>query len=475
MRHLSRPLALLLVAATACGEGGSADDAGPTTSDATAGHPDATATAPDAGSDDAAVAPDSGPACDLGDALRPVTASEGGRVRIPSTIDGDALELSLPPGWYAAQTGTVTHVRVPYGVQGPHAVDVTRRCASGGTARGALSVDVQRLDWVALPAWRDGVDGPSSREHPIVFIDPADPDHLFLYGGYAFRPRQFTIVHDLWSYDLVADRWTARTSSRAPHRGGGRAVLLPGATRLALMGGSDDSFTTQLALDQLELSRDEAIWTRQPLLRGVGAHASELGGLVYDAPRDRIVSACGYNNGDVHCQVAAYDRTQQTYDVLEPAAGDRPTPRYGFFAAHDVENQRLVMFGGAQDSIPGNLVNPAGDTWALELDEDPVRWVRLVDTSSAVPGRRNGCSAFDPVGQRFFFWGGTPDAMNTEQGLYALDLIAGHEQITRVEITPPKAARSSCAAVYDGARRRILFGFGNNSTAIFADWVALEL
>jgi hypothetical protein len=110
----------------------------------------------------------------------------------------------------------------------------------------------------------------------------------------------------------------------------------------------------------------------------------------------------------------------------------------------------------------------------LLLHETPVRWVKLLDADPNVPGRRNGCSAFDPIGQRFFIWGGTDDARTTQRGLFALDLEQGHEGWTKVELPPGRPERSSCTAIYDPARHRILFGFGNDDD-IYADFAVLSL
>lgn len=466
----------LALAAAACGaDEVTSTDASVSGADADLSGADAGRAPLDAASLDAASLDAAAPPCAPPAVAARVSVSAGGRVRLPAEQDGAALEVTAPPSWDVVDTGTTTQVRLPYGVEGEHTLRVARRCGDTHSAAATVEVEVRPLRFVALPAWTDGVDGPSAREHPLLMIHPREPDRLYLYGGLAFRPRQFTLVSDLWSYDLVNEAWSARTASASPARASGRWVAMPGDhPRALLLGGANARLQAELAADRLDVAGSTATWTRLPLTRGAGALDTQLGSLVYDAPRGRYLSVCGVAD-EVHCQITAYDPDRGTFEVLAPADGPTPLGRYGFFAAHDVENQRLVVFSGAGVPTLNNPVNAAGDTWALELDEAPPRWERLVDTSTSVPGRRNGCSAYDPVGQRLFVWGGTANARTTVPGLFVVDLIAGHARVQEVPIELAKPARSSCAAVYDPARRRILFGFGNTTGAIFADLVALEL
>ena len=67
--------------------------------------------------------------------------------------------------------------------------------------------------------------------------------------------------------------------------------------------------------------------------------------------------------------------------------GDAPSPRYGFFYGYDAASRRLIVFSGAQGTAS---VDPAHDTWALDLSVTPPAW-RLLDDGSgegSPPGRR---------------------------------------------------------------------------------------
>jgi hypothetical protein len=158
--------------------------------------------------------------------------------------------------------------------------------------------------------------------------------------------------------------------------------------------------------------------------------------------------------------------------LLEPADTDAPAGRNGQFFVHDVETERLIIFGGdAGGTASCECVN---DTWALELSEDPPRWVKLA-TEGAPIGRRNGAYVLDPVGHRMFIWGGTPDGMNTAPGLWVLDLDRGYESWKEVPLGGSPPERTSGRAVYDAPRQRLLMGFGNGDGGIYADLRAVNL
>lgn len=440
------PIALLFLAACATDPGAEAPDGGVVTS-------------ADASPSDAGVA------CPLAPTVLGSRHTAGGRVVLDEVAE-DAL-LEIPAGWREAIHGARRVLRVANGAGGEVELQLSRPCGASETVR----LQIQPLELTALPAWVPEASGPSEREHPALWIDAEDPDRLWLFGGLTFRPRQFTVASDLWSHDLSSGVWTRHDEqSGAPERAAGRTAPVPGARAILHLGGSDQQNAISRRLERLDY--DALTWHEVEVPNPPSGNI--LSAFVYDAPRDRFLSACGFGEAAVHCLVHAF--------TLDPPAASRLTlhldeglsGRYGFLYAFDAETERLVIVSGGQSSRSG-AVNPAQDSWALELAEDPPRWVELGAGGEHPPGRRNGCGALDPEGHRLFLWGGTADAATTLPGLWALDLDRGHEGWSRIELpsTPPE--RSSCVAVYDPARRRVLFGFGNTAQARYADLVALEL
>lgn len=406
---------------------------------------------------DAGVARDAG-VCRLV-APEAVSVRAGGLLTLEAQEAGGAEVTIAWPEAFVVRSER--QARAPYEVD---RFDVAVEAACGDAR--TIAVTTTAIEFEPLAAWAEG-DGPDAREHPAMWIDPSNPDRLFLYGGFSFVPRQLTVVDDLWSYDLVSETWTEVDDDGAPALASGRHAVI--GDTLYYEGGRTPNETTPSAL--VSLDTRAATWS-DVATRDAPAGGASLHGLV--ARGDQLVSFGGIRGNRLSSDVWTVDLVLGAYTsvTLEGAA---PSPRYGFFVADDRANDRVVVFSGAQAGTRANPVNAADDTWVLELGE-PMRWTMLFDASASPPGRRNGCSALDEAGRRFFVWGGTSNGRTSQPGLWVLDLDRGAERWTYVETERGDGlVRSSCSAVYDPARRRILFGFGNTTSARYADLVALPL
>lgn len=385
-------------------------------------------------------------------------------------VEGQIFVPDLPPDttidWPDDFVDLGDRARVPYGRLGPVDIAVTSACGATATLRIGIAPIVHEV----LPVWADG-DGPDAREHPVMWIDPNDADRLLLFGGFSFVPRQFTVVSDLWAYDFEASTWTSVATVDAPELAAGRLAIDPATGIGHYDGGSDQNNASPFSLRTLDTSVSPAAWTSVAPV-GAPAEGASLHGFVRAG--DRYLSIGGFRGRGPSNAVFVYDQAAGTYESLT-VAGDPPSARYGFFVTYDEPNDRVIVYGGAQNPAPGNSVNPASDTWALELAEDPPRWRMLIDGAEGPPGRRNGCSAHDVAHRRFFVWGGTPDARSTAPGLWVLDLDRDAEKWTQILPEMDGVVRASCSGTYDEKRNRLIFGFGNNTQGIYADLVAVNL
>jgi hypothetical protein len=155
--------------------------------------------------------------------------------------------------------------------------------------------------------------------------------------------------------------------------------------------------------------------------------------------------------------------------VLDLATERWRRPRViGFFAGFDAERGRLIVFSGAQGMAS---VDPAKDTWSLDLASKVLTWRRLASGNEpgSPPGRRNGDAVFDPTGPRLFVFGGTADMKDSEPGLWAFDVMPGHERWYRIDALHPAPIRSSAIGFYDRHRGRVVLGFGNAPHTPFRD------
>ena len=431
---------------------------------------------PDAGSStipDAGVVADAGipPPCELGSLPDRLSTTPGGRLSFalhPSP--GATAEVEAPANWRVdARDPANLRIRVPYDTSGTSALQVRVHCGDR-SAEGSVMVDVAAMAWSRLAEFEAPPSGPAARQFASLWFDPLSPDRLLIQGGFA----GMNALDDLWEFvvpksqlNLLSMHSTnlAAPSAIAPSSDDSSAYVFDEAT-----GGSD--FT----LLKLEYG-EEGLRTSTVVVTNPPAATSAYGAFVFDAAGQRYVSACGYFGNGLACRVDTFDPATGIWEEREVTSEDGTTPsgRYGFAQGYDRENARLVIFSGGQTPTPANPVNPAQDTWALALGADPIRWVKLSPGGEQPPGRRNSCSAVDPVGHRLFVWGGTPDLMNVPPGLYALDLDLGFEAWTRIEVPGEPPARSGCAATYDVARHQLIVGFGNTRSAIYRDLFALQL
>ncbi len=400
----------------------------------------------------------------------PTSVAQGAEVRValkPSRSDASLRVVTIPAGAEAWLEGDVLVYRSGYETLAASAVVEVELTCGGKTEVTPIRLPVEAtVKWSTPIRWA-AADGPDPREHPQLIIDPASPDVLWLYGGFSFVPRQFTIVNDLWRMDLRTQRWERVDAMNAPMVAGGRFALGTRPGEFLLFGGESTSMDPTGEVYRLDVTATPARFERLP---ATGGPSTTLGALVHDTARHRLISFGGYTGSDVSSSVHTLALEVPNAAWARVDTGSGPSGRYGFFWA--VDGDRLIVFSGGQVPDVGNSVNPAQDAWALDLVS--MRWTRLAPPTSDAPGRRNGCGAVDASTHRFFVWSGTPNAVSAVDQLSVLSLGATPAW-SRVSAGAAPTARGSCSAIFDAPRRRILFGFGNTGGERFADLQVLEL
>ncbi len=400
--------------------------------------------------------------------------SEGGRARLALSVEGEVSALTAVTSTGEVRIEDTTLVAKPAYGTGGTSMSVTLQFECGGQPQEtAIDFDVRAIRWSALPTWTPGTDGPLNREYGNMWIDQENPDRMLAFGGFHYQPQQFTPANELWQFDLVNNAWTQLNPVGAPLRPGAGLALIGGQEAI-YYGGLVDGSTTPFAMEHLNYAGDTPTFTSIDIMVGPlgGPSGDYQPSFLWDAPRERLISACGLRaGGGHHCDVRAIDRTTGESTTLA-AAGEAPVGRNGQLWVHDEMTERLILFSGDRGDA---MCDCEPDAWALELSEDPVRWVPIAMGSPPV-GRRNGAFALDHDGHRMFVWGGTPDGASAAPGIFALDLDRGAETWHLVEPEgEPPPDRASGAAVYDAARQRLVMGFGNSSAGNFTDLWALEL
>lgn len=332
-----------------------------------------------------------------------------------------------------------------------------------GTAE--LTATTRAPKWSSLSQWRDPTAGkPPNREYGNMWLD--GPDRVLVYGGFHYLPMQFTASTDLWSFDLKTLEWSQlQSANAAPEFMGGRMLPLPSSRDLLFLGGVDRNFSPTPHLERFDPVA--LTWTAVQA-QGAPAYGDYQPGVVFDSKRSRFLSVCG-QAAMPHCKVTALTVPADgpaRWDTVMVASGPSPAGRAGHFFTYDAPNDRVIIFAGMSNGI-------LGDTWALELSEEPARWVNIVDPTPELM-RRNGAWALDEANHRFIVWGGTPDGRNASGGVMFLDLDRGHELWHKLEPEGGAPSRASGMAVFDAPKKRLIAGFGNTSTARYSDLWSLE-
>ncbi len=335
-----------------------------------------------------------------------------------------------------------------------------------------LPVQISPLEWGLLASWDPAVDhGPPAREYGAWSLAHFGGRYgLFVIGGFHYRPRQFTPSNDVWFFDLEAKAWREVDSTGAPVTAGARLAEGPDRNTLLLFGGAtlarDGSLDTPAGLRIFQFAESPTSWQDAP--HSTESPGSYTGSLIRDTKRARWLSVCGADSVrlGVHCSVSEYT-TEGGWGTVS-VAGTPPPGRYGFHYALDEENDRVIIVAGQS---AGRAVY--GDTWALELGEDPPRWVQLFEEDPAVR-RRNGAFAHDTTQNRLFVWGGTADGQTPVPGLSVLRLDRDQERWDHIETPDSVPPRASGFATYDREQDRLLMGFGNAS-ALYTDLYSVSL
>lgn len=390
--------------------------------------------------------------------------------------NGDSVSVALAPpaGIEASVTDLSLDAYADYSVSGATEIGVTLTDAPGAQTQAALPVEVAPLRWLDRQTWTTA--GPEAREHAAMVVD-AGGGRIVMIGGSGYAP-QGTPLGDVWQYELATSTWTELTPSGdvPPPAGSRRVAQVPGEPTAYLFGGYGDGFALFDDLYRVDVSGGGVVFTQIQQTNPPPARA--LHGMAYDAQSKRLfafagigVGAGGLGSGPIgDLWSATLDGDGATWTNVDPPTA--PSPRYGFFYGVDDDAGRVLLFSGATKTQP--TLDPARDTWALDMRVEPPAWTLLLEGEAAgvPPGRRNGCFGMDPLGPRLFVWGGTADAQSTQPGLFALDARPGKEKWSELALADEPPLRSSGMAAHDPVNDRMLLGFGNDA-ATYRDLAAL--
>ncbi len=412
---------------------------------------------------------DSGP--DDGDAAVPPSWPDA-----PSSLElgeGERVRLVPPPGaaLTVASTGVdaeardgVVTVFAPYGSTNG---EVTVALADdAGSTDVVIDVSVPPLAWDE-PLEAEEV-GPEAREHPALILDEAR-GRLIVIGGSGYRPYG-TPLGDAWAIALDSGAWSELNVIGSLPALGSMRVARDGATTALLFGGYGEGGANSDQLTRVDFSGEGLVVSEVAQTGYLSAAPRSLHAFFFDPETSTYWTFGGLAGFSPRDDVRRMVMVDGTAEWAFEETGDGPSGRYGFFWGFDEERGRLWVFSGAQGTA---MVDPARDLWMLDVRTTPATWTLVLEGDPLPVGRRNGVHAWDPRGPRLWVFGGTPDAMSSTPGLFALDLGpvdgGGVPTAHRLDLPREPPLRSSGAGIFDPTGARMLLGFGNSESAVYAD------
>jgi hypothetical protein len=377
---------------------------------------------------------------------------------IPYRNDVWALSLAGSPAWSALTPaespppGRYAHTAIYDPVR-------DRMVVFGGTGSARVN-DVWALSFAGTPAWAQltptGSPPSARREHTAIY-DPVR-DRMVVFGG-----NDGSLLNDAWALSLAGSpAWSALglTGGLPPARFSHTAIYDPVRERMVVFGGFDGFLNDVWALS---LAGTPA-WSA---LTPAGSPPSARYGhtAIYDPVRDRMVVFGGNGPGLLNDVWALSLAGSPAWSALT-TAGSAPSARGGHTAIYDPVRDRMVVFGGYDN------ISRINDVWALSLAGSPA-WSALAPTGSPPAGRYAHTAIYDPVRDRMVVFGGADDT-NLRNDVWALSLAGSPAWSPLAPGGSPPDARNAHTAIYDPVRDRIVV-FGGYDGSFRNDVLALSL
>lgn len=325
----------------------------------------------------------------------------------------------------------------------------------GGTGPKGNSNEAYVLDLAGDPVWAvlptTAAPRPLARYGQCAVYDPVRDRMLFFGGNTSGGVR-----NDVWALSLSGlSNWAEQGTfgTPPPPRWGAAAIYDPVRDRVLIMGGNTSAGRLN---DVWELSLTGAVptWTQ---LTPTGTPPTARWGhsAVYDAANDRMLVFGGSTTPASNQLWSLSLAGTPAWSLLSPG-GTPPPARFGHAAEYDAANQRMLLFGGYDNT------NYWNDAWQLSLN-GPLAWAVLPVLGAAAPARTGAPWVFDTARNRLLLFGGYAATDDTDD-LWSLSLagIAHWEQL--VPGSGPGSWRYDHGAVIDWQGRRMLILQGFNGS-----------
>lgn len=240
---------------------------------------------------------------------------------------------------------------------------------------------------------------PARGRHSAVF-DPIRKQAV-IFGGKFREPSStgnYQMFNDTWAFNVNTDTWTqlATTGETPTPRANSAMVFDAARDRILLFGGSTDpnGLTFQPRADMYSLDMKTLVWRLEPTSNTPPRRLFHA--MVIDSTHDRLLVFSGGDENaffgpfyhDLWASPLDNFRFEQVWDGAQVVG---PTARINAVMVDDPQHDRVLMFGGHDDTSLGN----ANDVWAL-LSDNAWQKIRGGDTYTGA-----GCPSFCQCAETF--------------------------------------------------------------------------
>lgn len=263
---------------------------------------------------------------------------------------------------------------------------------------------------------------------------------FILFGGDSY-PVAGT-MGDTWSLSATDGSWTKLEVSGdiPPPRYCYCAVYLPDSHEVLLVGGRNEDAALPPAAFTLDLSTLSWRQIQGDTPRGV------IGCSVEWMPRiGRAIVYGGGGSRSVFQETWSYDPVARGFTLLGDLS-QSPPGRADAPSFYDPVSGRMFVFSGTVRAVPPFQMRD--DLWAFDGQE----W-GLVETSTSPGSRRFSASAYDPIGARWYVFGGSYGPADRDD-LWSFE--PASNTWTKIDLADPPSARAFSASSYDPIAHALL-------------------
>ncbi len=255
----------------------------------------------------------------------------------------------------------------------------------------------------STPSWSEisSTAGPQRRLHSAVY-DPVKK-RMLVFGGYSYPPTNY--YDELWELSLSGSpTWKqlqvkgAVPSPRVAHS----AILDSAAKKMYVFGGVDSNGLDRNELFTLDLEQDPPVWVSMNTgLQGPLPLPRYRHTAIHDRIKNQMIVYGGLPGPMNDVWALNLEGGVPQWKNITPSGGTVPEGRSEHSAIFDKANHRMIVFGGVNNN------GTKKDTWAFDLSAVTPSWTELVPPGT-VPQNR-GPAVADAVNQRLLFFGGSDD------------------------------------------------------------------